>query len=164
MNLHELFIDELKDLHSAENQLVKALPKMVKAAVSPDLQKAFSGHLEETKNHVSRIQRAFESVSIKPRAMLCKGMQGLVEEGKEHIEKGAGDVFGDLALIGAGERVEHYEIAAYTSAISLAKTLKYSEAAELLAQTLGEEQKASKLLYVLAQPMLREASAQSARN
>lgn len=161
MTLHELFIDELKDLNSAENQLVKALPKMVKAATSPDLKKAFQNHLEETKNQVERIKQAFESVSEKPRAVLCKGMAGLVEEGKEHIEKDARDVFGDLALIGAGERVEHYEIAGYTTAISMAKALKYSVAAGLLAENLQEEQMAAKLLFTLAKPMLKETAAAS---
>jgi ferritin-like metal-binding protein YciE len=158
MTLHELFIDELRDLNSAENQLIKALPKMVKAATSSELKKAFQDHLTETKNQVERLKKAFESVSEKPRSTLCKGMAGLVEEGKEHIEDDAGDVLGDLALIGAGERVEHYEIAAYTTAISMAKVLKYSDAADLLTETLGEEQKAAKLLFELAKPMLREAA------
>jgi ferritin-like metal-binding protein YciE len=158
MTLHELFIDELKDLSSAENQLVKALPKMVKAATSPDLKKAFQDHLAETKNQVERIKQAFESVSEKPKSVLCKGMAGLVEEGKEHIEEDAGDVYGDLALIGAGERVEHYEIAGYTTAISMAKALKYSAAANLLTENLLEEQKAAKLLLDLARPMLKETA------
>jgi ferritin-like metal-binding protein YciE len=158
MTLHELFIDELKDLSSAENQLVKALPKMVKAATSPELKKAFQDHLAETKNQVERIKQAFESVSEKPKSVLCKGMAGLVEEGKEHIEQDAGDVYGDLALIGAGQRVEHYEIAGYTTAISMAKALKYSAAASLLTENLQEEQKAAKLLLDLAKPMLKETT------
>ena len=157
MSLHELFIDELKDLSSAENQLVKALPKMVKAAMSPELKEAFKNHLEETKEHVNRIKQAFESIGEKPKTTPCKGMQGLVEEGSEQIEKKAGDAVGDLALIGAGERVEHYEMAAYATAISMAKTLKYSEAASLLTQTLQEEQQAAKLLFQLAKPLLKEA-------
>jgi ferritin-like metal-binding protein YciE len=161
MTLHQVFIDELKDLSSAENQLVKALPKMVKAAISPELKKAFQDHLAETKNHVERLKQAFESVSEKPKAVLCKGMAGLVEEGKEHIEEDAGDVFGDLALIGAGERVEHYEIAGYTTAISMAKALKYSAAANLLTENLQEEQKAAKLLFELAKPMLKETATAS---
>ena len=93
--LAALYTEELKDLYSAENQLVKALPKMTKAAQSADLKEAFQNHLEETKAQVERIKQAFESVGEKPKAMLCKGMQGLVEEGKEHIEEDAGDVFGD---------------------------------------------------------------------
>ena len=158
MTLHAVFVKELKDLTSAENQLVKALPKMVKAAASPDLKKAFQAHLEETKNHVERIKQAFASVSETPKAVLCKGMAGLVEEGAEHIEQDAGDVYGDLALIGAGERVEHYEIAAYTTAISMAKALKYSAAADLLAENLQEERNAAKLLFELAKPMLKETA------
>lgn len=158
MTLHELFIDELKDLSSAENQLVKALPKMVKAATSPQLKQAFQDHLAETKNQVERIKQAFESVNEKPKSVLCKGMAGLVEEGKEHIEEDAGDVFGDLTLIGAGERVEHYEIAGYTTAISMAKALKYAAAANLLTENLQEEQKAAKLLFELAKPMLKETA------
>jgi ferritin-like metal-binding protein YciE len=159
MTLHELFIKELKDLASAENQLVKALPKMAKAAASPELKKAFQDHLEETKHQVERIAQAFDSVGETPKAVLCKGMAGLVEEGKSHIEEDAGDVFGDLSLIGAGERVEHYEIAGYTTAISMAKALKYSTAAGLLAESLQEEQNAAKLLLVLAKPMLQETAA-----
>src|SRR5580704_15713529 len=150
MTLHELFIDELKDLNSAEHQLVKALPKMVKAAASSELKTAFRDHLEETKHHVERIEQAFESVSETPKAVLCKGMAGLVLEGKEHAEKDSGDVFGDLALIGAGERVEHYEIAGYTTAISMARALKYSAAADLLSENLKEEHNASTLLFELA--------------
>jgi Uncharacterized protein conserved in bacteria len=160
MTLHELFIEGLKDLHSAENQLVKALPKMTKAAQSADLKEAFRNHLEETKGQVARIKQAFESVGEKPKVMLCKGMQGLVEEGKEHIEEDAGDVFGDLALIGAGERVEHYEMAAYSSAISLANTLNYSDAVALLKQSFQEEQQAAKLLFQIAKPLLKEAGSE----
>jgi ferritin-like metal-binding protein YciE len=163
MTLHELFIDELKDLNSAENQLVKALPKMAKAATSADLKKAFEDHLAETRNQVERIRQAFESVGEKPKAVLCKGMAGLVEEGKEHIEEDAGDVYGDLALIGAGERVEHYEIAGYTTAIAMAKALKYNDAAGLLAENLQEEQKAAKLLTDLAKPMLKETAASNGK-
>jgi Mn-containing catalase len=155
VTLHELFIKELKDLNSAENQLVKALPKMVKAAASSKLKKAFQDHLGETKNQVERIKQAFDSVCETPKAVLCKGMAGLVEEGKEIVEKDAGDVFGDLALIGAGERVEHYEIAGYTTAISMARALQYSTAADLLAKNLQEEQNAAKLLFELAEPMLK---------
>jgi len=158
MTLHELFIDELKDLNSAEHQLVMALPKMVKAATSSELKKAFEEHLEETKHQVERIEQALQSVSETPRAVPCKGMAGLIEEGKDHAENNSGDVFGDLALIGAGERVEHYEIAGYTTAISMAKALKYSAAADLLSENLKEEHNASKLLFELAKPMLKETA------
>lgn len=157
MTLHELFSEQLKDLHSAEDQLVKALPKMAKAAASDELKEAFQNHLEETKAQVERIKKAFESVGEKPKAVLCKGMQGLVEEGQEHIEEDAGDVFGDLSLIGAGERVEYYEIAGYSTAIALAKALNYTQAVDLLNQSLEEEQKAAKLLFQIAKPLIKEA-------
>ena len=157
MSLHELLVDELKDLYSAESQLVKALPKMAKASVSADLKQAFSAHLEETKGHVERLKKAFEAINEKPKAVLCKGMQGLLEEGQEHIEEDAGDVFGDLALIGAAERVEHYEVAAYTTSIALAKSLGYTEASSLLNETLQEEAKTAKLLFALSKPMIKEA-------
>jgi ferritin-like metal-binding protein YciE len=158
MDLNELFLSSLKDLSSAEKQLVKALPKMVKATVSPALRTAFQNHLEETKTHVSRIQQAFESLGAKPKSVLCKGMQGLVAEGAEHIEQDAGDVFGDLALLGAGQRVEHYEMAGYFSAISIAKTLGYGDAANLLVENLQDEQKASELLRKLSKSVLKEAA------
>jgi ferritin-like metal-binding protein YciE len=159
MDLHELFLSALKDLSSAEKQLVKALPKLVKATVSPPLRAAFQSHLEETKTHVSRIQQAFESLGAKPKSVLCKGMQGLVVEGDAHVKQDAGDVFGDLALLGAGQRVEHYEIAAYFSAISMAKTLGYGDAANLLVENLQEEQRASDLLRKLSKPILKQAAA-----
>lgn len=159
MTLHELFLNNLKDLGSAEKQLVKALPKMVKATVSPDLKAAFQNHLEETKAHVVRIEQAFGSLNEKPKTVLCKGMQGLVEEGAEHIEKNSGDVFGDLALLGAGQRVEHYEMAAYFATISMAKTLGYGKAANLLVENLQEEQRAAELLLKLSKAILKEAAA-----
>ncbi len=161
MTLHDLLVDELKDLYSAESQLVKALPKMAKASVAPELKEAFQTHLEQTKGHVERLKQAFEAINEKPKAVLCKGMQGLLEEGTEHIEKDAGDVFGDLALIGAAERVEHYEVAAYTTSIALAKSLGYSDASNLLNETLQEETQTAKLLFTLSKPMLKEAKASS---
>jgi ferritin-like metal-binding protein YciE len=157
MSLHELLVDELKDLYSAESQLVKALPKMAKASVSAELKQAFSAHLEETKGHVERLKKAFEAINEKPKAVLCKGMQGLLEEGQERIDEDGGDVFGDLALIGAAERVEHYEVAAYTTSIALAKSLGYTEASSLLNETLQEESKTAKLLFALSKPMIKEA-------
>jgi ferritin-like metal-binding protein YciE len=163
MTLHELFVEQLKDLHSAENQLVKALPKMAKAASSQELKTALQNHLDETKGQVERLKQAFESVGEKPKQTLCHGMQGLVEEGQEHIDNDAGDDLGDLALIGAGERVEYYEIAGYTTAISCARALRYSDAADLLTESLKEEQQAAKLLFQIAKPLLKQAGASGKR-
>ncbi len=154
MTLHELFIDALKDLYSSESQLIKALPKMVKAAESPELKKAFENHLGETELQLDRVKQAFEVAGEKAKGELCKGMQGIVEEGDEQIEKKSGD----LGLIGAGERVEHYEMASYQSAISLAKQLGLSKAESLLSESLQEEQNAAKLLSQLSQKMLKEVS------
>jgi Mn-containing catalase len=154
MTLHELFIDALKDLYSSESQLIKALPKMVKAAESPELKKAFENHLGETELQLDRVKQAFEVAGEKAKGELCKGMKGIVEEGDEQIEKKSGD----LGLIGAGERVEHYEMASYQSAISLAKQLGLSKAESLLSESLQEEENAAKLLSQLSQKMLKEVS------
>ena len=152
--MHELFIDSLKDLYSSESQLIKALPKMVKAAESPELKKAFETHLVETEQQLDRVKQAFEIAGEKAKGELCKGMQGIVAEGDEQIQKKSGD----LGLTGAGERVEHYEIAAYECAISFAKKLGFSDAEALLSQSLKEEQNAAKLLSQLSDKMLNAMS------
>lgn len=152
MSLQELFAGELRDLYSSESQLVKALPKMVKAAKSKELKQALETHLAETEQQLERVKQALKLVGEKAAGELCKGMQGIVAEGEENIKKNAGD----LALIGAGERVEHYEMAAYESAIAMAKELGLSEAEELLSESLLEEEKAAQLLSKLSKPMLSE--------
>src|SRR5271165_6287497 len=152
MTLEELFVDELKDLFSSESQLIKALPKMVKAAKSPELKRAFETHLGETENQLDRVKQVFELAGEKAKGALCKGMQGIVAEGEEQIEKNTGD----LGLIGAGERVEHYEIASYQGAISMARQLGLSKAEKLLTESLQEEENAAKLLSQLSKPMLKE--------
>jgi len=152
MTLQELFVEELKDLFSSESQLIKALPKMVKAAKSEELKQAFQAHLGETENQLNRVKQVFELVSEKAKGALCKGMQGIVAEGEEQIEKNTGD----LGLIGAGERVEHYEIASYQGAISMARQLGLSKAEKLLTESLQEEENAAKLLSQLSKPMLKE--------
>jgi ferritin-like metal-binding protein YciE len=154
MTLQELFVDALKDLHSSESQLIKALPKMVKAAESPQLKQAFQTHLEETEHQLERVKQAFEIAGEKAKSELCKGMQGIVAEGDEQIQKKTGD----LGLIGAGERVEHYEMASYQSAISLAKQLGFSEAESLLSESLKEEENAAKLLAQLSKKLMQEVS------
>jgi Mn-containing catalase len=157
--LRELLTEELKDLLHAENQLVKALPKMAKAAKDGDLKAAFEDHLEQTKGHVERLKEVFELLGEKPKAKPCKGMAGLVEEGQEVITDGKEmeEAPADLALIGAAQRVEHYEIAAYGAARAIAEQMERRDIVKLLSQTLGEEEKADQLLTKLAQPLLEEA-------
>jgi Mn-containing catalase len=157
--LRELLTEELKDLLSAENQLVKALPKMAKAAKDADLKQAFEEHLEQTKGHVERLKQAFDLLEVKPKAKACKGMAGLVEEGQEVITEGKQmeEAAADLALIGAAQRVEHYEIAAYGTARAIAEQMSRQDIVKLLSQTLAEEEKADQLMTKLAQPLLEEA-------
>ncbi|HUQ68291.1 MAG TPA: ferritin-like domain-containing protein [Planctomycetaceae bacterium] len=138
-NLKELFIDELRDVLSAEKQLVKALPKMAKAATSTDLRQGFEKHLKETENHVVRLEQVFESLGETARAKTCKAMQGLVEEGSDIIEEDAEPDVKDAALIAAAQKVEHYEIATYGTLVTWANHLGQKKASKLLAQTLEEE-------------------------
>src|SRR5919108_2547483 len=137
--LEELLVDELKDLYSAENQIIKALPKMEKAASSPELKRAFEKHLEETRRHVERLDQIGEALDAKMTGKKGKGMGGLIDEGKELIEEDLDESALDAGLIGAAQKVEHYEIAAYGTARAHASTLGYTEAVELLQQTLEEE-------------------------
>src|SRR5579872_1120228 len=157
--LQELLTDELKDLLHAENQLVKALPKMAKAANNDELRSAFEEHLEQTWGHVERLNRAFEMLGEKAKAKPCKGMAGLVEEGQEVISEGKEmeEPTADLALIGAAQRVEHYEIAAYGTARTIAKQMDRDDIASLLSETLEEEEQADKLLTKIAKPIYAEA-------
>jgi ferritin-like metal-binding protein YciE len=138
-DLKELYIDELKDIYNAETQLVKALPKMAKAAASDELRSGFEEHLEQTKGHVSRLEQIFQALGEKPTGKKCMGMEGLIKEGGEAAEEDYEDDAKDAALIGAAQRVEHYEIAAYGTVRAMAEKLGEDEAAELLGQTLQEE-------------------------
>jgi ferritin-like metal-binding protein YciE len=147
--LKELYVDELKDLYSAENQLVKALPRMAKAATSPDLRTGFEEHLEQTKGHVARLETIFEKLGESPKGKKCKGMEGLIEEGSEAIEEHEGEVL-DAALIGAAQRVEHYEIAGYGTVIAFAEELGESGHVTLLNKTLTEEKQTNEKLTDLA--------------
>ncbi|MGN6725823.1 MAG: ferritin-like domain-containing protein [Tepidisphaeraceae bacterium] len=148
--LSDLLEDELKDLFSAEKQLLKALPKMAKAATSKQLKEAFTSHLEETEGHVERLQEIGELLEIKLTGKVCKAMQGLIEEGKEILqEDGDGSVI-DAALIGAAQRVEHYEIAAYGTVRAMANALKHRDVVKLIEETLGEEGAADKKLTSIA--------------
>lgn len=148
--LEDLLVEQLKDLYSAEDQLVKALPKLVKAATSPDLKKAFEEHLEETKGHVTRLEEAFILLGKKAVAKKCKAMEGLIEEGSELISEDADPDVKDAGLIGAAQKVEHYEIAAYGTVRAYAELLDLPEVADLLAQTLEEEKEADENLTELA--------------
>jgi ferritin-like metal-binding protein YciE len=144
--LHDLLIDELKDLYHAENQLVKALPKMAKAASDPDLKAAFTGHLAETKGHVERLAQAMKILGIPARGKTCHAMEGLVEEGGEAIAAKAPAAIRDANLIGAAQRVEHYEMAAYGTAKAFAQTLKEDKVVALLQANLDEEGAANEKL------------------
>jgi ferritin-like metal-binding protein YciE len=139
-SLHDVLADQLKDLYSAEKQITQALPKLAKAATSPDLKKGFLEHLEQTKEHVKRIESVCKEVGITPTGKKCAATAGLVEEGSEAIEDKALPEARDVMLIGAARRVEHYEMAGYTCAIDLAKQLKLTSVAKTLATTLAEEE------------------------
>jgi Mn-containing catalase len=158
--LEEVLVEELQDLLSAEAQLVKALPKMAKAAADPKLKLAFQKHLEETKGHVERLKQAFEVLGEKAKAKHCKGMEGLIAEGQEKLEE-AGEkpeAALDLGLISAAQRVEHYEISAYGTARAIAEQLGNKKVARLLQQTLAEEEKTDALLTKLSPPLLQRAA------
>ena len=150
-SLKKLYVDELKDLYSAENQLVKALPKMAKAASSDELRKGFEQHLEQTKGHVERLEKIFSSLNESPKGKKCMGMEGLIKEGSEVIGEGLEDAVMDAALIGAAQRVEHYEMAAYGTVRTYAQLLGQSKVAELLEETLEEEKAADQKLTSIAQ-------------
>jgi ferritin-like metal-binding protein YciE len=155
--LRALFVDELKDLYSAEHQLLKALPKMAKAASSPQLTRAFESHLEETKGQVERLEQVFESLDVSPKGKKCKAMEGLVEEGAELMEEDADPDVMDAGLIAAAQRVEHYEIAGYGCVRTYAQLLGETKAAKLLQATLDEEGAADKKLTQIAEKINVEA-------
>jgi len=156
--LRELYIDELKDLYSAENQLVKALPKMAKAATSDELRNGFEEHLEQTKGQVERLEKIFGVLDASPKGKKCVGMEGLVNEGSEVIEEDFEGAVKDAALIGAAQRVEHYEIAAYGTAIVFAELLGESEHVSLLQETLMEEKETDQKLTEMAKEVNAEAN------
>jgi ferritin-like metal-binding protein YciE len=157
-SLKDLLIDELKDLYSAEQQLVKALPKMAKAASNPKLKNGFNEHLEQTKGHVARLEEAFSSLGEKARSKTCKAMRGLVEEGAEAIDLDGPEAVRDACLIGAAQRVEHYEIAAYGTVRAFASTIGEQEVADLMGETLREEAETDKKLTTLAGSVNQDAN------
>jgi ferritin-like metal-binding protein YciE len=148
--LNELYIDELKDIYNAENQLVKALPKMAKAATSEELRTGFEEHLEQTRGHVQRLEQIFKELGEKPSGKKCKGMEGLVAEGQEMMGEDFEDDVMDAALISAAQRVEHYEIAAYGTVRTYAELLGEDTAVQLLEQTLEEEKETDQKLTDMA--------------
>jgi ferritin-like metal-binding protein YciE len=161
-DLRDLYIDELRDLYDAENQLIKALPKMAEAATSAQLRSGFEEHLEQTRGHAQRIEEIFNELGEKAKRKKCKGMQGLVKEGEDLVGDFEGDVL-DAALISAAQRVEHYEIAAYGTVRTFANILGDKEAATLLDQTLEEEKETDKKLTELASNINFEAAPGAAR-
>lgn len=152
--LDELFREELRDLYDAENQIVKALPKMADAATDEELVSAFQEHLEVTRNQVKRLDKVFQQLGIKPQGKTCEGMQGLLKEGEKMIQEMDKSPVLDAALIGAAQKVEHYEISGYGTARTMAEILGQQEAAELLEETLDEEKQTDENLTEIAESIM----------
>jgi ferritin-like metal-binding protein YciE len=160
--LHDAFIDELRDTYDAERQLTKALSKLAKTASSPKLREAFETHLEETQGQIERLERVFESLDEKVRGKHCDGIAGIIEEGKSIMEEDFDETTMDACLIAAGQRAEHYEMAAYGTLVAWARAMGHSQAAELLQETLEEEKAADKKLSSLAQSGINRTAATTA--
>lgn len=158
-----LYLMELRDLYSAENQLTRALPKMAKAAASPKLSEAFQMHLEETRTHVDRLEKIFGDLGVSPKGHKCAAMQGLISEGQEILDADADPEVRDAALIGAAQRIEHYEMAGYGCARTYAHMLGRHADKELLQSTLDEEGKADKKLNKIAMTVINPAAATDRR-
>jgi ferritin-like metal-binding protein YciE len=161
--LHDAFLDELRDTYDAERQLTKALPKLAKAASSPDLKEAFASHLEETQEQIRRLEQVFASLDEKVRGKHCDGIAGIIEEGKSIMEEDFDDSTMDACLIAAGQRAEHYEMAAYGTLVAWAKAMGHDEAADLLQETLDEEKAADEKLSGLAEGGINQGAADSAQ-
>jgi ferritin-like metal-binding protein YciE len=159
-NLHELFVDELKDIYDAEKQLTKALPKMAKAADSPDLRAAFEEHHEITRMQVNRLEEVFKSLGIAARGKPCEGMKGLIKEGQEMMEELDKGATLDAALIASAQKVEHYEIASYGTLATFAEIMGHQDAKDLLGQTLDEEKEADDKLTQVAGQINFDAEAE----
>lgn len=158
MALKDVLIDELRDMYSAENQQVKALPKLAKGAKSAELKDGFKLHVEETKGHVLRLRQVFEHLGKKPTGKHCEGMEGVVKEGTEALEEDADDASYDSGLIGAALRTEHYEIAGYHACIGMAKTLGMGEVVGLLKENLEEEINAAKKIQAASKTIFKQAT------
>ena len=161
--LDDLFVQQLRDLHDAENQLVKALPKMAKTASSPQLKQAFESHLAETKGHVERLEQIFKMLGKKATGQTCAAMKGLVEEGSEMIAEWGTDEVRDAGLIACAQRVEHYEMAGYGCVKTWARQLGKHDAARLLEETLNEEKNADRKLNTIAESMVNQEAAHAAK-
>ena len=159
-NLHELFVDELRDIYDAEKQLTKALPKMAKAAESEDLRAAFEEHLEITRMQVNRLEEVFKSIGMAARGKPCEGMKGLIEEGQEKMQELERGATLDAALIASAQKVEHYEIATYGTLATFAEIMGHQDAKDLLGQTLDEEKEADEKLTQVAGQINFEAEAE----
>tara|TARA_R110002095_G_scaffold119330_1_gene103887 strand:+ start:1501 stop:2013 length:513 start_codon:yes stop_codon:yes gene_type:complete len=160
-SLEDLFIDQIQDLYDAEHRLVKAIPKMEKAATAPELKSAFQTHLEETKEHVNRLESVFKGMNSEPKRLSCEAMKGIIQEGEEIVQaKGDPHVI-DAALIAAAQRVEHYEMAGYGSARNFAQRLGKPNLAEILQSTLDEEGNADKILTLIAEESTNQAAARA---
>jgi ferritin-like metal-binding protein YciE len=160
--LHDAFIEELRDTYDAEKQLTKALPKLAKASSSPKLRQAFERHLDETQEQISRLEQVFESLDEKARGKHCEGIAGIIEEGKSIMEQDFDEMTMDACLIAAGQRAEHYEMAAYGTLVAWAEAMGHTEAARLLQQTLDEEKAADEKLSGLAESGINQGAAEAA--
>jgi ferritin-like metal-binding protein YciE len=158
-NLQDVFLEQLRDMNDAEQRLVKALPKMARAAASPDLRSGFEQHLEQTRNHVSRLEQVFQQMGEKSRTETCPAMKGLIEEGEEMIGAGGADEVRDAALIAAAQKVEYYEIASYGTLCTWAQQLGRHAAFDLLHQTLEEEKATDEKLTHLAESRINAQAA-----
>jgi ferritin-like metal-binding protein YciE len=160
--LHDAFIDELRDTYDAERQLTKALPKLAKASTSPKLRDAFATHLKETQGQIERLEQVFSSLDEKVRGKHCDGIAGIIEEGKSVMEEDFDDSTMDACLIAAGQRAEHYEMAAYGTLIAWARAMGHTEVADLLQENLDEEKAADEKLSALAEGGINQTAADAA--
>lgn len=158
-SLHDLLLEEMKDIYDAEQQLTKALPKMAKAATSPELKEAFEEHLAVTKEQIQRLEQGFEMLGEKPKTKACKAMKGLIAEGEDVMEEHEASSLLDAALVGSAQRVEHYEIAAYGTVCAYADALGHTELSALLQQSLQEEQQTDAMLSDLGIEINEECAA-----
>ncbi len=159
-SVREMLVEQLRDLYDAEKQLVKALPKLAKTASNEQLKEAFEEHLEQTRGHVGRLEQAFEALDEKPRSRACAAMKGLIEEGKERMEEDLEEALMDSAIIGAAQKVEHYEIAGYGTVKAWARSVGLDEVADLLEATLQEEKEADQKLTEVSGDILMVAEAE----
>lgn len=158
-SLRDLYVEQLRDLYNAENQLVEALPEMADNATHAELRQALESHLEETREHVERLEEVFDNLDEDPTGEMCEAMEGLIEEGNELLEKDADDDVLDAGIIAAAQRVEHYEIAAYGTVVTYAEMLGRNDDQELLAETLNEEKQADEKLNRIAKQIVNPAAA-----